>query len=182
MKIKDKAEIIEKATEIIAFSGLDKLTMQSLGKELGLNKASLYHWYSSKEEILEAVFEEGHRKLMAKGFRLNLEGSTEEVLSRAASEWTKIFSDENLLPYLRAVYSLRYSDERAEEEARALSLMIRSQIDVIINSLGYQDTFISSLFASLLLLHLESILDGGEEDFIEDSESFAELLNHMDSR
>ncbi len=182
MKIRNKAEIIDRATEIIAFSGLDRLTMQSLGKELGLNKASLYHWFSSKEEILEAVFTEGHRKLMAKGFRLNLEGSASEILARAASEWTKIFSDEEILPYLRTVFSLRYTDERAKEEARALSLMIRSQIDVIISSLGFQDTFIASLFSSLLIQHLESMLDEGNEDFIADAEAFASLLDHMDSR
>ncbi len=182
MKVRDKDEIIAAATDIIAFSGLDKLTMQSLGKELGLNKASIYHWFSSKEEILEEVFREGHRKLMGKGFRLNLEGGSTLVLSRAAEEWTRIFSDEEILPYLRAVFSLKYSDERAMEEARALSLMIKSQIDVIITSLGHSDLFISSLFSSLLLQHLESVLEGGEEDFKEDAKAFASLLDHMDSR
>ncbi len=176
MKIKGRDEIVQKATEIIAFSGIDKLTMQTLGKELGLNKASLYHWFSSKDEILEAVFTEGHRALMAKGFRLNLEGDAETVLQRAAAEWTEIFSDEALFPYLRTVFALRYSDERAEEEARALELMIKSQIDVIINALGYQNAFLSSLFTALLLQHLESVLEGNEEDFRKDASSFAALL------
>ena len=173
---KGRDEIVQKATEIIAFSGIDKLTMQTLGKELGLNKASLYHWFSSKDEILEAVFTEGHRALMAKGFRLNLEGDAETVLQRAAAEWTEIFSDEALFPYLRTVFALRYSDERAEEEARALELMIKSQIDVIINALGYQNAFLSSLFTALLLQHLESVLEGNEEDFRKDASSFAALL------
>lgn len=176
MKIQGKEEIIRVATGIIAFSGIDKLTMQELGRELGLNKASIYHWFSSKEEILEAVFEEGHRKLMAKGFRLNLEGDAAAVLSRAAASWSMIFSDDDILPYLRAVFSLRYSNERAGEETRALQLMIRSQIDVIIASLGYQNAFLSSLFSSLLMQHLESVLDGNEEDFMSDAASFAALL------
>ncbi len=179
MKIKGKEEIIEAATGIIAFSGLDRLTMQTLSDELGVNKASLYHWYASKEEILEAVFAEGHRRLMAKGFRLDLEGDARTVLSRAAGKWEEIFSDDSVLPYLRAVFSLRYSDPRAEEEARALSLMIRSQIDVIISSLGHQDAFISALFSSLLMQHLESVLDGNEEDFERDASSFAALLERL---
>ena len=75
--IKDRSEIIDAATGIIAFQGLDKLTMQSLAEELGMNKASLYHWYKSKDEILDEVFSSGHKRLMSKGFRLELEGSAE---------------------------------------------------------------------------------------------------------
>ena len=176
MKISGRNTIIDAATEMIAFSGLDKLTMQSLSEELGLKKASLYHWFRSKEEIMEAVFIEGHRKLMARGFRLNLEGAAGEVLERAAASWTEIFTADDVLPYLRVVFSLRYSDQRAEEEARALRLMIKSQIDVIISSLGFNDNFLSQLFSSLLLQHLELLLEGEEADFRQDAASFAGLL------
>ena len=121
MKIQGRDEIINTATEIIAFSGIDKLTMQSLGEEMGINKASIYHWFKSKEEILDEVFSYGHKKLMSKGFRLDLEGSSEKVLTRAADAWTRIFSDEELLPYLRTVFSLCYADDRAAEEAADLT-------------------------------------------------------------
>ncbi|MBO8435646.1 MAG: TetR/AcrR family transcriptional regulator [Spirochaetes bacterium] len=168
--------IIRKATEIIAFSGLDKLTMNTLSEELGINKASLYHWFSSKDEILDEVFREGHKALMAKGFRLELDGSATQVLSRIAAKWTDIFSDDSLLPYLRTVFSLRYSDERAEEEASALSLMLRSQVSVIMNALGENDEFLTSLFSSLLLVHLQSMLDGNDEDLELDAKAFASLL------
>ena len=168
--------IIRKATEIIAFSGLDKLTMNTLSEELGINKASLYHWFSSKDEILDEVFREGHKVLMAKGFRLELDGSATQVLSRIAAKWTDIFSDDSLLPYLRTVFSLRYSDDRAEEEASALSLMLRSQVSVIMNALGENDEFLASLFSSLLLAHLQSMLDGNDEDLELDAKAFASLL------
>ena len=52
MKIGGREEIIDAATRIIAFSGLDQLTMQTLAEELGMNKASLYHWYGSKEKTM----------------------------------------------------------------------------------------------------------------------------------
>ena len=182
MKIQGRDEIINTATEIIAFSGIDKLTMQSLGEEMGINKASIYHWFKSKEEILDEVFSYGHKKLMSKGFRLDLEGSSEKVLTRAADAWTRIFSDEELLPYLRTVFSLCYADDRAAEEARALRLMIRSQIDVIITSLGYNDAFLAALFSSLLLQHLESVLDGNEENFRKDAISFSALLTSIQDK
>lgn len=172
-----KDAIADAALDIIAFEGMDKLTMSTLSSRLEINKASLYHWFRSKDEILEYVFQIGHKRLMAKGFRLSLEGEAEDVLGRAAEGWGEIFSSDDSLPYLRAVFSLKYSDERAMEEARAIKLMIHSQIEILISSLGKDDKFLSSLFSSLLLEHLESILEGDEEDFKKDAENFAAILS-----
>lgn len=183
MKIGGKDAIIEAATGLIAFSGIDRLTMQTLSEELGISKASIYHWFPSKEGILEEVFEHGHRKLMEKGFRLELEGDAESVLRKAAERWSRIFSDDGLLPYLRTVFSLRYTDIRAEEEARALTLMIRSQVDVIMASLGESNAFLSSLFSALMMQHLEAVLRGEDADIVGEAAAFASLItSHIDSR
>ena len=176
MKIDGKEAVADAALDIIAFEGMDKLTMATLSKQLGVNKASLYHWFASKDEIMEYIYAKGHERLMSKGFRLSLEGKADEVLGRAADGWQRIFSSDDTLPYLRAVYSLRYSDGRAEEEARSIKLMIQSQIDVLMSSLGIDDRFISMLFSSLLLQHLEEILEGGSDDLSLDASSFAALL------
>ena len=162
MKIAGKEAVADAAMDIIAFEGMDKLSMSTLAEHLGLKKASIYHWFPSKEEMLDYLFSKGHERLMAKGFRLSLEGSAEEVLGRAAEGWRGIFSSDDTLPFLRTVYALRYSDARAEEEARSIRLMIQSQIDVLISS--------------LLLQHLEAILEGGNDDFSHDAASFASLL------
>ena len=179
MKISGKEDILDAALDILAFEGMDRLSMQSLAERLGVNKSSLYHWFRSKEEIVDMIFSEGHRKLMAKGFRLTLEGSAGDILSEAASRWQGIFTDDGILPYLRMIYSLKFSDPRAEEEARAVKLMIESQIDVIISSLGYQDRFLSSLFSSLLLQKLESELGESHEDIEGYAEQFAALLGNI---
>ena len=180
MKINGRKDILDAALDILAFEGLDRLSTESLARRLGINKSSLYHWFRSKDEIIDALFTEGHRALMSKGFRLTLDGSPEEVLTRAASEWQSIFTDDAVLPYLRAIYSLKFSDPRAEEEARAIRLMIESQIDVLISSLGYQDQFLSSLFSSLLLQKLESELEGKHEDIEEYAKRFATMLATTD--
>ena len=176
MKIAGKEAVADAAMDIIAFEGMDKLSMSTLAEHLGLKKASIYHWFPSKEEMLDYLFSKGHERLMAKGFRLSLEGSAEEVLGRAAEGWRGIFSSDDTLPFLRTVYALRYSDARAEEEARSIRLMIQSQIDVLISSLCVDDKFLSLLFSSLLLQHLEAILEGGNDDFSHDAASFASLL------
>ncbi len=46
---------IAKALEIIDRDGVDALSIRNLGKELGVNGASLYHHFTDKEEILEGV-------------------------------------------------------------------------------------------------------------------------------
>ena len=176
MKLKDRTEALDAALDIIAFEGLDKLSMQTLAERLGMNKSSFYHWFRSKDEIIDGIFREGHRRLMSRGFRLSLDGSLEEVLGKAASAWQEIFTDDDILPYLRAVYALKFSDPRAEEEARAVRLMIESQIEVLISSKGFQDRFLSSLFSSLLLQMLESELEGNHEDIEEAAWNFAKLL------
>ena len=181
MKVNGRKDILDAALDILAFEGLDRLSMESLARKLGMNKSSLYHWFRSKDDIIEMIFTEGHRTLMSKGFRLTLDGSPEEVLTRAASEWQSIFTDDAILPYLRAIYSLKFSDPRAEEEARAIKLMIESQIDVIMSALGYSDRFLSSLFSSLLLQHLEKILSGDDASCAEDASSFAAFLEKISS-
>ena len=180
MKVNGRKDILDAALDILAFEGLDRLSMESLARRLGINKSSLYHWFRSKGEIVDAVFTEGHRALMSKGFRLTLDGSPEEVLTKAASEWQSIFTDDTVLPYLRAIYSLKFSDPRAEEEARAIKLMIESQIDVLISSLGCHDRFLPSLFSSLLLQKLESELEGNHEDIEAHARRFAMMLATTD--
>ncbi len=181
MKITGKEEILDAALDIIAFDGLDKLSMQSLAKKVGMNKSSFYHWFRSKEEIIDMIFTEGHRKLMSKGFRLILEGSAEEILSAAAARWQDIFTDDGILPYLRMIYALRFSDPRAEEEARAIRLMIESQINVMMASLGLSDNILPLLFSSLLLQKLEAELEGNHEDIEGYARQFAELIEMLDN-
>ena len=58
--------------------------------------------------------------------------------------------------------------------------MIRSQIDVLISSLGYKEGFISELYSALLIQHLERLLDGGDADFLKDARLFAALLRRSE--
>ena len=77
---------------------------------------------------------------------------------------------------------MKFSDPRAKEEARAIKLMIESQIDVIISSLGYSDRFLSMLFSSLLLQKLENELEENHEDIEEYAKEFASFLSDTEER
>ena len=86
-----KIDILDKAMDIVSSAGIDALTMSSLAKEEGLSKATLYHYFTSKEEILSEMMALGHRRLMKKGFPLDLGGKPEEILRKAAQGWDEIF-------------------------------------------------------------------------------------------
>lgn len=53
-----RSEIIAAATELFQTQEYDKVTMQTLMERLNIAKGTIYHYFSSKEELLEAVVEE----------------------------------------------------------------------------------------------------------------------------
>lgn len=179
MKISGKEELTRIALDIISEEGLEAMTMSRLGQEAGLSKASLYHYYRSKEEILEEIFRLGHSNLMKKGFRLNLKGSREEVLLNAAKHWEDLFAEEANYPYLRAVFALHLHLEKAQEEYRSLTLMLHSQVQVIMDSFNLEKdrtTTLTELFSALLLTRLERVLEEEDVDIESDVRSFAALV------
>ncbi|MEZ4770675.1 MAG: TetR/AcrR family transcriptional regulator [Caldilineales bacterium] len=57
--------ILDAATEIIHEDGPDALSMRELADRIDYSAAGLYEYFGSKEEIVLAVCEEGHRRLAA---------------------------------------------------------------------------------------------------------------------
>ncbi len=154
--------------------------MSYLAKELGITKSTLYHWYQSKEEIFNDIYKSGHKTLMSNGFKLSLNGTIKEVLLRASKNWEELFENEELAPYLRMIFSLHFTDERANEEHNALILMLKSQADVIIGSINVgNQAILSNLFSSLLLSNLERILSNEESNLEKDITNFANLLTEI---
>lgn len=52
-----KSEIIAAACELFLSKGYDKTTMQDVMRYLGIAKGTIYHYFKSKEELLEAVID-----------------------------------------------------------------------------------------------------------------------------
>ena len=181
MKIDGIKDVRDTALDIIAYEGIDKLTMSHLAESLGISKATLYHYYRSKDAILDDIYSNGHKALMKNGFRLNLDGDAESILLSAAGPWMTLFTSDDTVPYLRMVFSLHLTDEKAEEEYRALSLMLYSQAEVIIGAATKgkkaKDLLYASLFSSLLMNRLEKILCEEDVDIEKDLRDFARLIS-----
>ena len=57
--------IVEQAAEVFARYGYDKTTLDDIGKQCGLNKASLYYYFKNKEELFLQVVLTGAQRFAA---------------------------------------------------------------------------------------------------------------------
>ena len=170
-----KMDILDKAMDIVSSEGIDALTMSSLAKQEGLSKATLYHYFTSKEEMMAL----GHRRLMKKGFPLDLRGKPDEILRKAAQGWEEIFQEEDNWKFLRVVFALHFTNRDAYDEYRSLSLMLSSHATVIVSAFPITEEkkrVLAPLFSSLLLVTVEKILEDEERDFYESLKGILTLI------
>ena len=163
-----KDEILRTALEIVSTEGIDSLTINTLASRVGLSKATMYHYFKSKEEIITEMLSRGHQRIMKNVFQLDLSGNKEDVLSKAADKWENMFLDEENWHFLRVVCSLHFTLEAAQDEYRSLYLMLSSQSSVIITSFDIKEErkrALIPLFSSALMMSLERILEDEEADF-----------------
>ena len=51
-----KEEIIIRAAEIIRDEGYDRLTLSSLAAKMNMQKASLYYYFDSKDDLMDSIY------------------------------------------------------------------------------------------------------------------------------
>lgn len=182
MSLEKKHEITFEATRIIAYEGMENLTLSSLASRVGLSKATLYNYFQSRSEIIEEVIREGHRAFMKKSFRLSLEGSVEDVLLSLSTHWREIFLSDEHTPWLRVIFSTHLVNDLAFDEFRSITLMLTSQAEVVISSFSLEPLYeksLTELFSSLLLSRLESTLEGREVNMEDDMRGFAAIVEKL---
>ena len=57
--------ILSSALNVFKANGLDGATMDSIAEKAGFGKATLYYYFSSKEEVFLGIMEEGWKSLLA---------------------------------------------------------------------------------------------------------------------
>jgi len=58
--------ILSSALDVFKANGLDGATMDSIAEKAGFGKATLYYYFSSKEEVFLGIMEEGWKSLLAR--------------------------------------------------------------------------------------------------------------------
>lgn len=63
-RINRQERIINAAVEVFNAKGVEGVTMDEIAQSSGFGKATLYYYFSSKEDVLQAILETGWKKLL----------------------------------------------------------------------------------------------------------------------
>jgi AcrR family transcriptional regulator len=83
----DRAQVVDKALEIVDAEGIDALSMRRLGRELGVEGPALYTYVRDKDELLDAM---GDRVLDVLELDLPGRGTWQERIRVSVAGWAEM--------------------------------------------------------------------------------------------
>ena len=118
MSTEGKARIIQAAKRVISRSSIAGATMRGIAEEAGLSTGAIYHYYSSKEDILYEVMDESLSETLriaeeAKGLKRSLDELIEEIFQNIVKRFEK--TDENLIQLYLAEEAILGNSELKEK-------------------------------------------------------------------
>ena len=113
-----KEEIIYATLELASLNGLKSVSMSQIAKKVGIKAPSLYNHFSSKEEIINAMYSLLRSRALTNipSFRYTSELdkiSLEDMLLSSAKSYMEMVRDEDMLKFFKVIYSERATDKTA---------------------------------------------------------------------
>ena len=129
-----KEEIINATLALAAEKGLGTVSMQQIADRVGITKASLYNHFSSRDEIVNAMYERlrsaSREKAQAGAAdydKLTADRSMRDILTDAVGAYVRMVRDPHMLLFYRIVMSERtISATAAEIMAKETKTMIHA--------------------------------------------------------
>ncbi len=108
-KAKRKEQIIQSAKRLLAAGGIEALSTRKLAEEAELSVHTLYALVGSKDQILDAVMEDNHNRVLADILKINEEHPIERMFAIVESTY-KIISEDAAAqkPLMRVLMTLFY--------------------------------------------------------------------------
>lgn len=117
-----REEIIYATLELAAQNGLRSVSMQQIAGKIGITKASLYNHFTSKEEIVDAMYEVLREASKQKNEaapldydRLTPDIPLSVILNGAVGSYRNIVNDPKMLSFYKVIMSERTIDTSAAE-------------------------------------------------------------------
>lgn len=108
-KARRKASIIQAAKKLLAQGGIEALSTRKLAEEAGLSVHTLYALVGSKEEILDAVMEDNHNRVLSDILEIQEEHPIEKIFAIVSSTYNIIAEDAAAQkPLMRVLMTLFY--------------------------------------------------------------------------
>ena len=115
-------EIVFATLELAAENGLGSVSMQQIANKVGITKASLYNHFSSRDEIVEAMYETIRQASKQKVVRTNIDydalaksGTFYEVLMKAVSSYRAIVHEPQMFLFYKLIMAERSINPAAAE-------------------------------------------------------------------
>lgn len=172
-------KIVSKAAEIFNYFGYKKTTMDEIARQLGKGKSSIYYYFSSKEEIFQAVVRK-EANVLEKQVRMAINDASEpidkfrnyvitrvKVFKYIRNFYTALNSDGLL--HLDFVNSMRKKYEQSEIE------LVKTLLDA-----GVESNEFNIKNTKLGAIAMVTALKGLEDSFYE-KENDKELNDQLDS-
>ncbi len=134
-----KSQILTAALDLFAQNGYEKTTMRAIAKKVGIQSASIYYFFDSKESLLKAIFTEfetnfsKYRNTPDKIFKVAKEKPLSDVLSMLFYTFGSADERDRMMTISRVILSLQYENPSAEELFE--KVMVRDAMDYGINIL-----------------------------------------------
>lgn len=117
-----KEEIVYATLELASENGLESVSMQQIAGKVGITKASLYNHFSSKEEIVDAMYEvlRNASRQKSESAPLDYDSLTPEIplsviLSGAVQNYKNLVNDPEMFRFYKVIMSERSINPVAAE-------------------------------------------------------------------
>ena len=117
-----KHEIINATLELASENGLGTVSMQQIADKVGITKASLYNHYSSRDQIVEAMYDylrEASKRRAGIGEvdydKLSEHQSLKDVICGAVENYKRIVTDPQMYLFYKVIMSERSINPSAAE-------------------------------------------------------------------
>ena len=116
-----RREIVYATLELAAENGLGTVSMQQIADKVGIRKASLYNHFSSRDEIVETMYDILRQASKERGsITVDYEvlvsnGSMKDILLNAVDSYQRIVNDPQMSQFYKIVMSERPISKMASE-------------------------------------------------------------------
>lgn len=109
-----KAKILEAMLELSSINGIHKTSLNMVANKVGIKKASLYYYFTSKDEMIKEMYDT-FRKKKVNTLPIDFSLSIEDIIVNAFKNYLLLCNDEKMKKVFMVIESEKFIDEIARK-------------------------------------------------------------------
>jgi len=107
-----REEVLEAALELVAEHGVAGASLRRLAKRLGMSQPSLYHYFSSKDDLIAAVLDYSTGRMLGAGSSIPPPRSVEDLARFARDAVLELYATESHPRFVRFLFSVAVESKK----------------------------------------------------------------------